>query len=116
MDVYVDLSGVIDVEAEISRLEKQLERLSGMIAGKEKKLGNAQFRRKGAGRRRAQGAGEPRSSCGNNSQTVRNEPGRAAQDLRSLLPLQAASRTAAGDSAADNRGYWMESRFALGVW
>ena len=43
MDVYVDLSGVIDVAAEISRLEKQLERLSGMIAGKEKKLSNRSF-------------------------------------------------------------------------
>jgi len=43
MDVYVDLAGVIDVPAEVSRLEKQLERLSGMIAGKEKKLSNRSF-------------------------------------------------------------------------
>jgi valyl-tRNA synthetase len=43
LDVYVDLSGVIDVEAEVIRLEKQLERLSGMIAGKEQKLGNGSF-------------------------------------------------------------------------
>jgi valyl-tRNA synthetase len=43
LDVYVDLSGVIDVEAETLRLEKQLERLSGMIAGKEKKLSNTSF-------------------------------------------------------------------------
>jgi valyl-tRNA synthetase len=43
MDVYVDLSGAIDVAAEISRLEKQLERLSGMIAGKEKKLSTRSF-------------------------------------------------------------------------
>ncbi len=43
MDVYVDLSGVIDVAAEIARLEKQLERLCSMIAGKEKKLDNPSF-------------------------------------------------------------------------
>ena len=43
LDVYVDLSGVIDVAAEIIRLEKQLERLSGMIAGKEAKLSNTSF-------------------------------------------------------------------------
>ncbi|MHB0959043.1 MAG: class I tRNA ligase family protein [Pirellulaceae bacterium] len=43
LDVYVDLSGVIDVEAEKARLEKQLERLSGMITGKEKQLNNSNF-------------------------------------------------------------------------
>ncbi len=43
MEVYVDLAGLIDVEAEIQRLEKQVERLSGMITGKEKKLGNQNF-------------------------------------------------------------------------
>ncbi len=43
MEVYVDLAGLIDVEAEIQRLEKQVERLRGMISGKEKKLGNQSF-------------------------------------------------------------------------
>jgi valyl-tRNA synthetase len=43
MEVYVDLAGLIDVDAEIQRLEKQLERLAGMITGKEKKLGNQNF-------------------------------------------------------------------------
>ena len=39
----MDLAGLIDVDAEISRLEKQLERVTGMIAGKEKKLANQSF-------------------------------------------------------------------------
>jgi valyl-tRNA synthetase len=43
MDVYVDLAGVIDVDAEISRLQKELERLSSMIKGKEAKLANRSF-------------------------------------------------------------------------
>ncbi len=43
MGVFVDLAGLIDVDAEIERLEKQLERLTGMITGKEKKLGNQKF-------------------------------------------------------------------------
>jgi valyl-tRNA synthetase len=43
IDVYVDLEGLIDVDAEIVRLQKQLERLSGMIAGKQKKLASSKF-------------------------------------------------------------------------
>jgi valyl-tRNA synthetase len=43
MEVYVDLTGLIDVGAERDRLEKQQQRLENMIAGKEKKLGNANF-------------------------------------------------------------------------
>ncbi len=43
IDVIVDLAGLIDVEAEMARLEKQVEWLIGMIAGKEKKLSNASF-------------------------------------------------------------------------
>ncbi len=43
IDVIVDLAGLIDKEAEKARLEKQVERLTGMIAGKEKKLSNASF-------------------------------------------------------------------------
>lgn len=43
LQVYVDLEGLIDVDAEIARLEKQLEKLHGFIAGKEKKLSNANF-------------------------------------------------------------------------
>ena len=43
MDVHVDLAGLIDVEAEVSRLEKQAEKIAGMIAGKESKLANQGF-------------------------------------------------------------------------
>jgi len=43
MDVFMDLTGLIDVEAEISRLEKQRDRITGMIAGKERKLANQSF-------------------------------------------------------------------------
>jgi valyl-tRNA synthetase len=43
MEVYVDLAGLIDVEAERQRLDKQRQRLEGTIAGKEKKLANAGF-------------------------------------------------------------------------
>jgi valyl-tRNA synthetase len=43
LQVYVDLEGLIDVEAEIVRLEKQQERLTASIAGKEKKLTNQNF-------------------------------------------------------------------------
>ncbi len=43
MEVFVDLEGLIDKQAEQSRLEKQLERLAGAIQGKEKKLANEKF-------------------------------------------------------------------------
>jgi valyl-tRNA synthetase len=43
MEIFVDLAGLIDVEAEIARNTKELERLDGFIAAKEKKLSNASF-------------------------------------------------------------------------
>ena len=43
IDVFVDLAGLIDVEAERKRHEKQREKLLGLIAGKEKKLATANF-------------------------------------------------------------------------
>jgi valyl-tRNA synthetase len=43
MEVYIDLKDFIDVDAEIARNEKLRERLLGTIAGKEKKLANANF-------------------------------------------------------------------------
>ena len=43
MDVYVDLKDFIDEDAERARLEKERQRLTGQIAGKEKKLANANF-------------------------------------------------------------------------
>jgi valyl-tRNA synthetase len=43
MEVFVDMENLIDVEAEISRNEKELTRLQKAIAGKEKKLGNESF-------------------------------------------------------------------------
>ncbi len=43
MDVYVDLAELIDVPAEIARKQQEVEKLSGFIAAKEKKLTNANF-------------------------------------------------------------------------
>jgi valyl-tRNA synthetase len=43
MHVYVDLKDLIDVDAEIQRNEKQLEKLNSMITGKEQKLSNRNF-------------------------------------------------------------------------
>jgi valyl-tRNA synthetase len=43
MEVYVDLAGLIDIEAEIARNKKEVERLAGLISAKEKKLQNANF-------------------------------------------------------------------------
>ena len=43
MDVYVDLEGLIDVEAEIVRNQKQQGKLQGQIKGKEAKLNNEKF-------------------------------------------------------------------------
>ena len=43
MEVIVDLRGLIDVSAEIARLEQQEKKLLGLIAGKESKLNNANF-------------------------------------------------------------------------
>ncbi len=43
MDVYVDLAGLIDVEAELARKKQEVEKLTGFIAAKEKKLSNASF-------------------------------------------------------------------------
>jgi valyl-tRNA synthetase len=46
IDVYVDLRGLIDVQAERVRLEKQIEKLEKSIADKQTKLGNETFLRK----------------------------------------------------------------------
>ena len=43
MDVYVDLAELIDVPAEIARKKQEVEKLTGFIAAKEKKLTNANF-------------------------------------------------------------------------
>lgn len=43
IEVYVDLADLIDVEAEIARNQKELDKLQGLIAGKEKKLANESF-------------------------------------------------------------------------
>jgi valyl-tRNA synthetase len=43
LDVYVDLAGLIDVEAEIARKEAELAKLEGFIKGKEQKLANENF-------------------------------------------------------------------------
>ncbi|WP_404304647.1 valine--tRNA ligase [Neorhodopirellula lusitana] len=43
IDVHVDLEKFIDVEAEVSRLEKLFGQITGQIKGKESKLGNENF-------------------------------------------------------------------------
>jgi valyl-tRNA synthetase len=43
VEVFVDLKDLINVDAEIQRNQKLKERLTGQIAGKEKKLSNPQF-------------------------------------------------------------------------
>ena len=43
LEVFIDLAGLIDVEAEIARLEKAHADLAGQIANKEKKLANDAF-------------------------------------------------------------------------
>jgi valyl-tRNA synthetase len=43
MEVVVDLAGLIDVAAEMARMKKEVEKLDGFIAAKEKKLSNANF-------------------------------------------------------------------------
>ncbi len=43
MDVFVDLKDFIDIDAEISRNEKQRDKLTSLINGKEAKLSNASF-------------------------------------------------------------------------
>ena len=43
VEIFVDLDGLIDVEAEIKRLEKEKKKLTGNIGGKEKKLSNEKF-------------------------------------------------------------------------
>ncbi|MEM8911315.1 MAG: hypothetical protein AAGC97_06055, partial [Planctomycetota bacterium] len=42
-DVHVDLERFIDVDAELSRLEKLLGQITNQITGKEKKLANENF-------------------------------------------------------------------------
>jgi valyl-tRNA synthetase len=43
LDIFVDLSGFIDVQSEIARNEKQAERLQSLIQAKQAKLSNANF-------------------------------------------------------------------------
>jgi valyl-tRNA synthetase len=42
-DGYIDLEGVVDREAERARHARELEKLTGLIAGHEKKLANENF-------------------------------------------------------------------------
>ena len=43
LEVFVDLKDFIDVDAEIARNEKLMEKIQGQIKGKESKLGNENF-------------------------------------------------------------------------
>ena len=43
MEVFVDLAGLIDVEAEIARKKQEMEKIAGFIAAKQKKLENKSF-------------------------------------------------------------------------
>ena len=43
IEIFVDLAGLIDIEAEIARTDRELERLERAIMGKEKKLANPDF-------------------------------------------------------------------------
>ncbi len=43
LEVFVDLAGLIDVNAETARLEKEKEKLEKSIAGKQNKLANEKF-------------------------------------------------------------------------
>ncbi len=43
LEVFVDLAELIDVDAEIAKQEKELEKLDSLIASKEKKLANENF-------------------------------------------------------------------------
>jgi valyl-tRNA synthetase len=43
IEIFVDLADLIDVEAEIERNEKELNKVEGFITSKEKKLSNANF-------------------------------------------------------------------------
>ena len=42
-EIYVPLVGIIDLDAERKRLEKEISRLQGLVDGIEKKLANASF-------------------------------------------------------------------------
>jgi len=42
-EVFVDLAGLIDVEAEIARMLRERDKLQSLVAGKEKKLENKNF-------------------------------------------------------------------------
>jgi len=42
-DIFVPLEGIIDVEVEKARIEKELTRLEGLLIGVNKKLSNANF-------------------------------------------------------------------------
>lgn len=43
IEVFVDLKNFIDVDAEIERNKKLLEKLQGQVQGKQKKLANENF-------------------------------------------------------------------------
>ena len=43
MEIFVDLAGLIDIDAEIARKKQELAKLDGFITGKQKKLQNENF-------------------------------------------------------------------------
>ena len=42
-EIYIPLAGLIDLDKEKERLEKEIKRLEGSLAGIEKKLNNEKF-------------------------------------------------------------------------
>ena len=43
VELFVPLHGIIDLEAERSRLKKEIDRLNGVMSGIQTKLGNERF-------------------------------------------------------------------------
>jgi valyl-tRNA synthetase len=42
-EIFIPLEGIIDLDAERKRLEKEIARLQGLVDGIERKLANASF-------------------------------------------------------------------------
>ena len=63
MDVYVDLAELIDVPAEMARKQQEVEKLTGFIAAKEKKLTNKNFVDRAPGRRGSKRARQSQRAC-----------------------------------------------------
>ena len=103
VEVFVDLAGLIDPEAELVRNRQERERLTGLIAAKEKEALQRELRRARPGRGGAKGTRQPQGPARSTGGGRGGD--RAADHPIKPRPLVAPWRIAT-DGRTDRNGLW----------